>query len=585
MKRLACLIMVVALVLSFASCAKEEKKPEGTTATETQENPFKEHFTITYLIDYNYQYKGERWDELELEEKFNIDLVVPTVEWNQQGLTEHLFAMLASGDVPDMAWYPPVDRYWAYEEGLHRSVNMDMVKEYMPSYYELLEQYPGAFTVNLIEGTENEYVGLSMVTGLAEWCYFNYGLRLDWLEKLGYEINDLVEWVPQSAYDGKGDFAGRMYFSNRRFTYDEFLHMNRAFTEDDPDGDGQDNTYFAIDLGFHMHSWLTLGTFGMAGNNPTYLYKDKLTGDIVPYYAFEGYRDFLQWRKEALEKGYIRKLPGQEAWLSEKKMINNMGVHGFYEFDKQNIFSADVEVSLTINPPGPLLLKDSEAKILFFPGFEGPMGIGGNSRYRMHPVTGASWTFGAGVSDEKLIRILQFMEYTHFDSRETYLRYQYGIEGIHWKWEGEPYKSSIFRFGDDQIPEEYRTPAVMFRFNSNKFLMDMELFTSGTYFNNFYQRFKEANNWDQYLIWPDKIIDRMWMTDETWEVYDKLNQEYSSSIDAVRNDFYNRVDKGQVADINAEWQAYIEALYSAGLGEIIEKVFNNDEGFVIFQHG
>jgi len=105
---------------------------------------------------------------------------------------------------------PPVDRYWAYEEGLHRSVNMDMVKEYMPSYYELLEQYPGAFTVNLIEGTENEYVGLSMVTGLAEWCYFNYGLRLDWLEKLGYEINDLVEWVPQSAYDGKGDFAGRM---------------------------------------------------------------------------------------------------------------------------------------------------------------------------------------------------------------------------------------------------------------------------------------------------------------------------------------------------------------------------------------
>ena len=48
-------------------------------------------------------------------------------------------------------------------------------------------------------------------------------------------------------------------------------------------------------------------------------------------------------------------------------MINNMGVHGFYEFDKQFIFSADVEVSLTINPPGPLLLKDSEAKILFFP--------------------------------------------------------------------------------------------------------------------------------------------------------------------------------------------------------------------------
>jgi len=504
------------------------------------------------------------------------------VEWNQSGLTEHLFAMLASGDVPDVAWYPPVDRFKAYEQGLHRSVNMDTVKQYMPSYYAILESFPGALSINLIEGTENEYVGLSMTTALATWCYFNHGLRLDWLEKIGYEINDLVEWVPSSAYDSRGDFSGKMYFSNRVFSYDEFLDLNRAFTEDDPDGDGEDNTYFAIDLGFHMHSWLTLSTFGMAGNNGTYLYKDALTGDVVPYYAYEGYRDFLTWRKNALEKGYIRKLPGNEDWLSEKKTVNNMGVHGYYEFDKQFIFATDIDASLTINPPGPLFMKDPEAKILFFPGFIGPLGIGGNSRYRMHPVTGASWTFGINVSDEKLIRILQLMEYTHFDSQETYLRYMYGIEGIHWKWQDEPFKSPLITFSNDQLPDQYKSPSHQFRFVSNKFLMDMDLFTLNSYFNNSYHRFKEANNWDQYLVWPYKIIDQMWMDKETWTKYDTLNKEYSSSIAAVRDDFYKRVDQGQTGDINSEWQAYIEALYAAGLEKFIDEVYNKDEGFSLY---
>ena len=37
-----------------------------------------------------------------------------------------------------------------------------------------------------------------------------------------------------------------VYLSNRVFTYEEFKDIMRAFTEEDPDGNGNDDTYGAM---------------------------------------------------------------------------------------------------------------------------------------------------------------------------------------------------------------------------------------------------------------------------------------------------------------------------------------------------
>ena len=186
-----------------------------------------------------------------------------------------------------------------------------------------------------------------------------------------------------------------------------------------------------------------------------------------------------------------------------------------------------------------------------------------------------TWKIAKEVSDEKLARILQMMEYTHFD-KDAYMRYFYGIEGIHYKWLGEPGKSSILTIPNEQVPEQYRSKAPMNIFASNKFLMDMSiwtLFSSYYYTWHFYQ---EENGWSKYDIEPYKYLDRMYFTDELWQQYEKVSQEVSEGINAVRNDFWNRAHEGQIANINQEWSVYIDNLHKNGLDKLVE-IFNSKD--------
>ena len=94
MKRVLTLLLVLALVFSFVACTKSEQEPKGsettkvttgttkgagnttagTTTAEVEENPFEEFFEITWLTQLNADWRDGRWDELELEEMFNVDL-------------------------------------------------------------------------------------------------------------------------------------------------------------------------------------------------------------------------------------------------------------------------------------------------------------------------------------------------------------------------------------------------------------------------------------------------------------------------------------------------------------------------------
>ncbi|HBN83138.1 MAG TPA: hypothetical protein DDZ89_04780 [Clostridiales bacterium] len=575
MKKLMCLLLVVAMLLSFMACAKNEgEKTSGDVTTMAPEvNPFEEFFEISWLVQYTKNYEEGRWDELELEEKFNVDLKVWNTDYDN---AEELTLMISAGNVPDMGFYPK-DPIELYEQGLTRTINMNMIKTYLPGYYEIIEEYPIGLKFNAVPDTENEYYGITMASALSKFYYSNHAIRLDWLENIGYTLDDLTPFKTPDVFNQYGNFENAVYFSNRMFTYDEFLDINKSFTEDDPDGNGEDDTYFGISLGIHTWNRLTLATFGIHidGNS---LYKDNLTGDVVPYYAYEGYRDFLIWETDALEKGYIRKLPGADTWLNELYAAWASRKHGYYELSSQDVlaeYKPDFSMSLA---PGSVLKEDPDATFVIFPGFTGPAGYGGNTRYSPTPYRGGgwgTWKIGKEVTDDKLARILQMMEYTHFD-KDAYLRYWYGIEGIHYKWLGEPGKSSILSTPADQLPAEYASGAPVNIFASNKFLMDMSiwsLFSSYYYTWHFYQ---EENGWGKYDVEPYKYVDRMYFTQELYEKYDKTNQEVKDSLSAVRSEFWNNAHEGQIAEIHNEWSSYLERLYSNGLDKLVE-IFNSDE--------
>ena len=76
------------------------------------------------------------------------------------------------------------------------------------------------------------------------WYHVNC-FRLDWLENVGYDIDDLTE-VKISYEPLSRASEGVMFLSNHVFSYEEFCDILRAFTEEDPDGNGIDDTFGAM---------------------------------------------------------------------------------------------------------------------------------------------------------------------------------------------------------------------------------------------------------------------------------------------------------------------------------------------------
>jgi hypothetical protein len=63
------------------------------------------------------------------------------------------------------------------------------------------------------------------------------------------------------------------------------------------------------------------------------------------------------------------------------------------------------------------------------------------------------------------------------------------------------------------------------------------------------------------------------------DMFDKfkiLRDETSSQINTVHSDFVNKIWNGQVANLDAEWEQYIEQIYAAGLDKWVE-IWNSEE--------
>ncbi|HBN83341.1 MAG TPA: hypothetical protein DDZ89_05800 [Clostridiales bacterium] len=244
MKKFLVFLVVISILMSFVACKGSEGNPDITTvpgATTTEVNPFEEFMEITWLAQLNADYQDGRWDELELEEVFNVDLQVWAMD-SRQG--EQMASLVAAGEIPDYFFMPTAPRQPLdmYNEKLIRSIPLSYFRDYVPGYYEVLEQQPIGFSYNLIPGTTDEYLGFTQVDMRS--CTYFYDstcINLDWLESVGYTIDNLQE-ATQSAEDYK-EYNDNIYFAEGGFTFDEMNDIMKKFTEDDPDGNGEDDTY------------------------------------------------------------------------------------------------------------------------------------------------------------------------------------------------------------------------------------------------------------------------------------------------------------------------------------------------------
>jgi putative aldouronate transport system substrate-binding protein len=598
LKRVSVLVMVIVLILGMAACAKTEgdvqgtetttsvqqtttttkaitttvqtKKEETTTAVKVDENPFAEKMEITWLVGTysSHLYEEGRWDELELEEKFNVDLKMWNIMVDSSNM-EQVQMMLAAGDVPDYGFYYTSGQY-LYEQGLGRTIPLNMMKEYYPSYYKKLMEDPVGLQFNKVPDKEGEYYGFTAFTCLTTHTYHIPMWRLDWLENIGYEMENLVPMV-STAFP---EYSETVYYSTTQFTVDDVKEIYRAFTEDDPDGNGIDDTYGTAFTNTWYDVYSTYGMFGF-DKDANHFYKDPVTGDYVIYYAYTPYKDSLDYLMEMLNKGYMRWVPGIDDYYSELIAIWKTGKTGFMNALLGSSILGYNQQAVN-RPPLSILETEPTATFVVTP-------VPGSGKFRPY------WTFdwnssttypvGINVSDAKLIRLMQLLEYAYFG--EDWLRYKLGIEGVHYVWDSEPFKSSIILTDPEKIPPKYagKGTNIFGQFGNVNFISDNKMYFNYDAFTNqiidyYDEYFPGGYHSDNLWIRPDKYYSEFTMTPELYKEFRELRDETLPQINTVHNDFVNKVFNGQIANIHTEWEQYIEQIYAAGLEEWV-KIWND----------
>jgi putative aldouronate transport system substrate-binding protein len=600
MKKLSIVLAFVMLV-SFVACSSQSEAPAQTTtgaittkaqtsavtttaaatttttkadATTEVQNPFAEKMTINWLVGTysSHLYEEGRWDELELEEKFNVDIKMWNILVDSNNM-EQVQMMLAAGDVPDYGFYYTTGKYM-YDNGLGRTIPLKMIQQYYPSYYKLIQEDPLGLSFNLVEGTTDEYYGLALYTPLSRHTGWVPMWRLDWLENLGYEMDNLTVMVSALNPDRWND---RVYFSTTKFTVDEVEELLRAFTEDDPDGNGVDDTYGSPFANSAYDRYISYNMFGF-DQDASHFYKDPVTGDYVPYFAYTPYKDNLSFLMRMLDKGYMRWIPGELAYHLELRAIWNTGKVGF-----MNTLGAPRVLGLGYSdgnewPPANILNNvDPNATFVITPV------PGENGNFRPHQAF--NWStmmyLVGNVSDEKLARIFQMIEYAYFG--EDWMRYKWGIEGVHYQWSGESMNSPIIFTDPEKIPPKYagKGTTAFGQFGNLNFIDNINVYFN---FDAFYIQFIEY--WNQYSpdgwfgdsLWilPDKLYSQYTMPADKYEEFTELRNETNSQINTVHSEFTKRVWGGQISNIDSEWEQYIDQIYAAGLSEWV-KFWNSDD--------
>lgn len=278
--------------------------------------------------------------------------------------------------------------------------------------------------------------------------YWEIGPYLDEFEnlsKLRPEIleNMHVDGKLYSLYAGRPlsrqgliyrkDWADRLGLSAPQ-NVDELYEMIRAFTEDDPDGNGSNDTIGLTDRGI-LGTFQNFATWYGAPNE----WGEK-DGQLLPEFMFEEYKDAMKVFKSLFDKGYINTDAPVTSKTDQQAMLKN-GTAGVYigtMGDVESLYNDAVE----INP-------DLEFDVHNY--IEGP---DGEYRTRGIPGYGSMIMFPKQKikSEDELKKVLSFFDYLMTPEGANLLIW--GIEGEH--YEVIDGKASVIEANSDAYEREIR---------------------------------------------------------------------------------------------------------------------------------
>lgn len=203
-------------------------------------------------------------------------------------------------------------------------------------------------------------------------------------------------------------------------TTDELMNVAKAFTEQDPDGNGQKDTTGFVDRSDLIYgAFKTLGSYFGTPNN----WKEE-GGKAIPEFDTQNYVDTMNYMKQLYDNGYINQDFAVTAKTDQQQKFaqGKAGIYVGALFDSKNLLNMAKGIQDNMDL---VMVNDITA-----PGQERAIwsannGIGGLLSFPR-----------SEVKDEaELKRVLQFVN--DLMSEEAFALMTYGIEGVHYTADAE----------------------------------------------------------------------------------------------------------------------------------------------------
>ncbi|MFC4403460.1 extracellular solute-binding protein [Gracilibacillus xinjiangensis] len=322
-----------------------------------------------------------------IEEYTNTDI---TMEWAPNSNLDDKFNItLSSGDLPHIMYVPSKSPSFisAVEDGAFWEVG------------PYLKDYPNLSQANEI------ILNNSSINGEIYGVYRSRDLgrngviiRKDWLENLGLE-------EPK--------------------TIDEFYNMLKAFKEEDPDGNGQDDTYGMV-VSKYEGPWDIMQTWFGVPNR----WGEDENGELYPFFMDDNYLDALNFFKKLYDEGLVNEdfaVMDPAKW-SEPVISGEAGV-------QVNVLDEGHRIQEKIIDAEP----ENTDPITVIKAVEGPTGLHNLPTSGYSGMLAVSKT--AVKSEEELKRVLDFLD--KMNDEEMQILAENGFEGTHYEIVDGEYQSKL----------------------------------------------------------------------------------------------------------------------------------------------
>lgn len=531
-KQMTAIVMSTVFVLSGCSSASD-----ANSTSSSGESDSEKAYDISYTGQWcNADYKDGSYVERLIEDALNINLTVEKAE-----TTDTIDLLLASGEMPDCMWSVVKTASWMMEQELIRTIPREMVEKYCPNLIKYYNEYPLIYKQVINPENEDEFIYLAGLT----FQFVDYYLpgdfyRYDWIENLGIDLGVNVEQV-----------ADRLYVADDGIELSKFIEIMDGFVNGDPNGTGQKDTIGAAggatDPNIVQGAFFSAYGFSKDTNN--------VNGRAEQFYAINAYKEYLK----AFQELYARNLLDPEIIKDDRNVIwdkVNTGVAGYWitSTNALNSWASD-------RPPLTLMERDPNAKILVTPGIK-PDGGEVQATVNSSPAYGRFFV-NANVDDEKLAKILQFVDFSLFGNgdRDIVATLFFGEKDVDWKWDeaGEtPVQINKLNSGDKgtwSFSQFGQTKEV------TRWIGEEPLFQAGS-------KYWSASDDGIWMKWQHK----QYKEDLAGETqYENILQEIKGDLEAYVSNYRTQVILGQM-DVDSTWDAYLAELDRLGYNRLMDEL-------------